>query len=84
MFGVGTYLSGNRFGESANIVLLPGYGRLDGMAGYRTNVAGIHWTAQLNVENILDKTYFLYGNPFTYGAPRSLTLSIKALFGPRG
>jgi iron complex outermembrane receptor protein len=82
MFGVGTYLSGNRFGESANLVLLSGYGRLDGMAGYRTETAGVRWTAQVNAENILDKTYFLYGNPFTYGAPRSLSLSIKAQFGP--
>ena len=81
MFGVGTYLSGNRFGESSNVVLLPGYGRLDGMVGYRTDARGIHWTTQLNAGNILDKTYFLYGNPFTYGAPRSLTLSVKAQFG---
>jgi iron complex outermembrane receptor protein len=82
MFGVGTYLSGNRFGESTNVVLLPGYGRLDGMLGYRADTRGVHWTTQLNAGNILDKTYFLYGNPFTYGAPRSLTLSIKAQFGP--
>jgi iron complex outermembrane receptor protein len=82
MFGVGTYLSGNRFGESANVVLLPGYARLDGMAGYRTDTRGVHWTAQLNAGNILDKAYFLYGNPFTYGAPRGLILSLKAELGP--
>lgn len=82
MFGLGAYLSSNRFGETANVVLLPGYGRLDGMVGYRTDTANVHWTAQLNAGNLTDKTYFLYGNPFTYGAPRSLMLSVKAQFGP--
>lgn len=82
MFGLGAYFSSNRFGETANVVLLPGYGRLDGMIGYRTNTGNVHWTAQLNAGNVTDKTYILYGNPFTYGAPRSVMLSVKAQFGP--
>lgn len=83
MFGVGTYASGNFFGESSNAVLLPGYARLDAMIGYRADVHRVNWSAQLNAANLLDKKYFLYGDPFTYGAPRSLMLSLKAQVAPK-
>ena len=83
MFGAGAYLSGDFFGESSNAVLLPGYGRLDAMVGYRTTSGIVHWTAQLNAANLLDRKYFLYGDPFAYGAPRSLMLSLKAQIAPR-
>lgn len=83
MFGAGVYASGDFFGESSNAVLLPGYGRLDGMVGYRTSTGIVRWTAQLNAANILDKKYFLYGDPFAYAAPRSLMLSVKAQILPR-
>jgi iron complex outermembrane receptor protein len=83
MFGLGAYISGDRFSESANTVLLPAYERFDAMAGYRTISKNVSWTAQLNAGNVFDKTYFLYGNPFTYGAPRSVIFSLKAQIAPR-
>lgn len=83
MFGTGVYTSSDFFGESANTVLLPGYARLDGMIGYRTRTGLVHWTAQLNAANLLDRKYFLYGDPFTYGAPRSLIFSLKAQIAPK-
>jgi iron complex outermembrane recepter protein len=81
MFGAGTYLVSGRFGESTNTVRLHGYGKVDGMIGYRTYFQTVQWTAQLNANNIFDKTYFEYGSPYTYGAPRAVMLVLKAEFG---
>ena len=58
---------------------LPGYGRLDAMVAYRTGLAGHRVTAQLNVNNLLDKWYFESGSygMAAYGAPRNILASLK-------
>lgn len=78
-YGLGAYLSGQRQINTTNTAQIPGYGRLDAMIGYRTRVKGKQVTAQLNVQNLLDKTYFEYGGSAyaQYGAPRNVMASIK-------
>ncbi|MEW7865928.1 TonB-dependent receptor [Aeromonas diversa] len=46
---------GDRFADSDNTTVLPGYARVDARAGYRWS----KWEAQLAVENLLDKTYYV-------------------------
>jgi iron complex outermembrane receptor protein len=77
-FGAGVYLNGQRQANNTNTAQLPGYGRLDGMVGYRTKVANHKVSGQLNVNNLLDKTYFENGgSTANYGAPRNLMASVK-------
>ena len=77
--GLGFYLSGQRQINTTNTAQIPGYGRLDAMIGYRTRINGKQVTAQLNVQNLADKTYFEYGGATyaQYGAPRNVMASIK-------
>ena len=78
-FGLGVYLNGQRQINTLNTAQIPGYGRLDAMIGYRTKVNGKQITAQLNIQNLADKTYFEYGGSTyaQYGAPRNLMASVK-------
>lgn len=46
--------SGSRFADSANTVVLPGYGRWDASAGYRA----AQWDARLAVRNLADRHYY--------------------------
>lgn len=57
-FGAGAYLASQREGDNANSFQLPGYVRIDAMAAYSLNVMGTRMTAQVNVNNLLDKRYF--------------------------
>lgn len=81
-FGAGVYLNGERQANNTNTVQLPGYGRLDGVIGYRTTIGKQRVSLQLNGQNLLDKTYFDYGGGSyaTYGAPRNFMGSIKLEF----
>jgi iron complex outermembrane recepter protein len=58
----------------------PGYVTMNLMASQLWNVGKSRVTAQLNVDNLLDKTYigsiYSYG-PSNYGAPRTFMGSIK-------
>ncbi|NOT13812.1 MAG: TonB-dependent receptor [Methylococcaceae bacterium] len=85
-FGSGVYVAGQREGDNANTLQLPGYGRWDAMAAYRFKVGKkARLTTQLNVNNILDKQYYkntdtLDGNPrgrISVGEPLTLMGSIK-------
>lgn len=78
--GAGFYAVGERQGNVANKMQLPGYGRVDAMVGYRTRLRGVRWTAQLNVQNLLDAAYFESSNGTysLYGAPRGFVGSLKA------
>ena len=53
---VGVNAIGNREGNVENTFRLPGYVRVDAGVGYAINE---HLTADLRVENLLDKTYYL-------------------------
>lgn len=66
--GAGVYLTGQRDGDNENTFELPGYGRMDAFAAYGWSVGGSRLTAQININNLLDKEYFkvtnvLDGNP---------------------
>ena len=56
--GTGVFLVGRSPGVIGSTVDAPGYVRWDGFAAYHFNLGGSRLTAQVNVNNILDKEYF--------------------------
>ena len=81
--GVGVQGVGERqigFGETAQA---PGYVVTNLMASYQWRVGTARYTAQLNVDNLLDKNYigqvFSYG-PTYYGVPRFFMGSVRMEF----
>ena len=56
--GGGVYAASSSMGDDANTFKLPGYARLDAYAAYKMKVATHYVTAQLNFNNLLDKTYY--------------------------
>ncbi len=62
--------------NSANTVNVPGWTRLDIGARYVTQAAGKPIVLRANLENVLDKNYWLQSGTFlTIAAPRTLLLS---------
>ncbi len=57
-FGAGTYIVGEREGDFENSYQMPGYVRVDAMAGYGWQVGKSRLKVQLNINNLLDKEYF--------------------------
>jgi iron complex outermembrane receptor protein len=71
--GAGGSLAGQRQGDNENDFQLPGYGRVDAMVGYQFAPSFLHrgktLSFQLNVRNLLNKSYFESGSGFgTYSA----------------
>ncbi|WNB75753.1 TonB-dependent siderophore receptor [Methylomonas koyamae] len=66
--GTGAYIAGKRQANTANNWQLPGYVRWDAMAAYQWHIGKSRMTAQVNVNNILDKRYYAYADEF--GHPR--------------
>lgn len=56
--GAGVYVSGRRYGDNANTYELPGYARVDAMAAYKWRIGASALTAQVNINNLLDKDYY--------------------------
>lgn len=56
--GFGVFALGDRRGDADNTFVLPGYTRVDALAAYGFEVAGSRVTAQLNLRNLFDETYF--------------------------
>lgn len=82
--GSGAFLVGQRQGNQANTFQLPGYARWDASLSYQFKVAKTNVTAQFNVNNVLDKTYYAYADQFGNaqfdiipGTPRSFIGSIR-------
>jgi iron complex outermembrane receptor protein len=80
-FGAGVFLRGQRQGDTPNTFQLPGYGRVDALLAYRFKGFGAKVsTAQLNVQNLFDKTYFDHSggrlNSY-YGEPRTIMGSLR-------
>ncbi|MDZ4315338.1 MAG: TonB-dependent receptor [Azonexus sp.] len=80
-FGAGVFLRGQRQGDTRNTFQLPGYGRVDALLAYRFRGFGAKVsTAQLNVQNLFDKTYFDHSggrlNSY-YGEPRTIMGSLR-------
>jgi catecholate siderophore receptor len=77
---IGATYQGRRFAAQDNLVRLPGYARVDVAIFYRIND---NIDVQLNVENLLDKHYFIYANSNTNispGGPTSARLAANFRF----
>jgi iron complex outermembrane receptor protein len=77
--GLGGYFSGQREGDDANSWQMPGYARFDAMVAWRHAFGGSQLALQLNVNNLLDASYFDHGSygMAAYGAPRSWTATLR-------
>lgn len=78
-FGAGVVAAGKRQGNSGNTYQLPGYATMNLLASYAHNIGKSKITAQLNVDNVLDKTYYTSntGDEIAPLAPRSFMGSIR-------
>lgn len=56
--GGGVTASGSFFGDNANSYVLPGYALINGMVSYTTKIDRFTVTAQLNVKNLNNATYY--------------------------
>lgn len=56
--GLGVVAVGKRPGDANNTFVLPGYVRMDAMAAYTHRIGQHRLTAQVNINNLLDKVYF--------------------------
>ncbi|ANE57313.1 TonB-dependent receptor [Methylomonas sp. DH-1] len=82
--GAGAYLVGERQGNNLNNWQMPGYVRVDALLGYSWEIGNSKVTAQLNINNLLDKTIYetsaFNGYLTQPGAPRNFMGSIKVEF----
>ncbi len=70
----GLTLVGDRYADSLNTVVLPGYGRWDALAGFRQK----EWDVRAALNNIADKTYYASATSVAQiqpGEPRSLVVT---------
>lgn len=70
---------GDRFADRKNTLSLPGYARFDARVGYEWN----DWIAQLSIENLLDKEYYVSATSASQimpGAPREFYLTTSYKF----
>lgn len=73
-FGVGGVLASKREGNYAyygSPFQLPGYVRVDAFAAYKWRVHKVPVTAQFNIRNLLDKTYYESTDPDSNVSPRN-------------
>ncbi len=78
--GLGVVHKTDYFAEVNNLVTIPAYTRVDGAVFLDLDE---NWSAQLNIENILDEEYFASAhnnNNISPGAPRSAYVTVKASF----
>jgi iron complex outermembrane recepter protein len=80
--GAGIFAEDARPGDNAGTFELPGYVRVDLLAGYEWTIGSTRLTAQINVENAFDQEYFK--SPILTGAvpgaPRTFLGSIRIEF----
>ncbi|MBM3108300.1 TonB-dependent siderophore receptor [Pseudomonas sp. V1] len=70
----GLTLVGERFADNQNTAVLPGYGRWDALAGFRTK----DWDVRAALNNIADKTYYSSATSaaqIQFGDQRSLVVT---------
>jgi len=81
-FGAGVVAAGQRQGSPANNYQLPGYATVNLLASYSKNVGKSKVTAQLNVDNLFDKTYYTSntGNEISPLASRTFMGSVRVEF----
>ncbi len=81
--GAGLVVVGQRQGDNANTFQLPAYARVDCFAIYRLPLPGPALTAQLNIRNLFDTTYYdgtLSRFTIMPGAPRTFLASVRMEF----
>lgn len=81
--GGGFYAAAHAAGDKQNSFVLPGYATLDAFAGYTGQWGGARWTAQLNLDNLLNKDYFTGADSF-YNTSSRLGLFAAAPFTAMG
>lgn len=74
-FGAGVITASKFFGEAENLTELPSYAIVNLLASYERKVGSTKVTAQLNVDNLLDETYFNWQS--VYGSPRTFLGSLR-------
>jgi iron complex outermembrane recepter protein len=81
-FGAGAVAVGERQDADTHDYQLPGYTTMNIMASYGWKIGPSKFTAQVNIDNLLDKSYFITGasSGSYYGAPRSVLGSIRVSF----
>jgi iron complex outermembrane receptor protein len=86
-FGGGLNIVGQRQGDNENTFQLPAYTLVNAMAAYRFKVGDATVTAQLNVKNLFDQTWYGgVGSPFATrfrvypGTPQTFLGSIRVEF----
>ena len=78
--GLGLLYRSDMFAAVDNTVTLPGYTRADAAVFYSLTE---RWRLQANLENLLDKTYYLNADNNTNispGSPRALRVGLTARF----
>jgi iron complex outermembrane recepter protein len=81
--GSGLNVVGSSQGDNANSFQLPQYTLVNGMISYRFPWAGANFTAQLNVKNIFDTTYYAASTDRYHilrGTPRTILASLRVEF----
>ncbi|WP_018268042.1 TonB-dependent siderophore receptor [Methylosinus sp. LW4] len=81
--GAGVVASDDRYGDAGNTFVLPSYAVFNLMASYNFTFQGKKLTAQINVDNLFDRTYWIGTNSATFitpGAPRTVLGSLKVEF----
>ena len=86
--GLGVFALSQRQGDNQNSFQLPGYARVDAFGAYTWQLNAYRVTAQLNINNILDRQYYQATNlrdgipraNIMPGAPRTVLASLKAEF----
>jgi iron complex outermembrane receptor protein len=79
----GVNVSADQLGDTANSFVLPAYALVNGMIAYTTKIAGYNVTAQLNVRNIGDVTYYPSAASrvlIQTGTPRTFLGSLRVEF----
>jgi iron complex outermembrane receptor protein len=66
--------------DAANLLRMPSWTRVDIGARYATKVAGKPLVLRANLENVVDKAYWVTSTYVTVGAPRTLMLSAQIDF----
>ncbi|MDB5699687.1 MAG: TonB-dependent siderophore receptor [Alphaproteobacteria bacterium] len=78
--GLGVIHQGKRYAATDNAVVMPSYTRVDAAIYYTIDD---QFSAQLNVENLLNERYFLYANSntnITPGSPTAFKIGLNARF----
>ncbi|MFZ6774369.1 TonB-dependent receptor [Undibacterium sp. SXout7W] len=78
--GMGIVYRSEIYASTDNLVVVPGFTRVDAALYYKVNK---NLNVQLNIENLLDKQYYAFANSnnnITPGSPRALRVGLNAKF----